>query len=437
MSQRRQELGLPQLTLLIFSAVGGGPVGIEALVGASSFLAALLGLLLFPLLVAVPQALIVTELTLQVQGTNAGTAAWASKLLGLRFPAALAVVLRIIYNCSLASLCAQANLLYIQTASPSFDGYGAQLGLSAVTIVLAGSVCARALPAVTMLCKWVTLHTTLAFGVLMFWGLARADVSRAARGITKMAQPGLYANLLIFNSEGGDCVGSVASFVREPSQTVPRAMATAMVVTVLMYVSVLVGCYLGARDEPSDWHFGHFATVAGQLGGRGMQVWIIVAVCLVNLQTFVQALNAVVYEVQGAAQPTLALLPPWLGEASKREAPTRAVAACVLASVALAALPFQYNLALQCVCFVGIVGLQLASFAALDPTTLHALPAWLARPLVFVPLTALAAGLAAQTTVDLLMGLLTLVLCSGIALRLARRQYSQAGDRLLGKGIHL
>ena len=116
MAKRSSKIGFLGTFVVIFTAAGSGPVGVEGVFGATgSLLGACLAIVLSPLVVALPQAIFAIELSEKYPKENGGATLWLLKIYGSEFWAFCSTAFVIIYNTSMSALVAQVSVAYIST----------------------------------------------------------------------------------------------------------------------------------------------------------------------------------------------------------------------------------------------------------------------------------------------------------------------------------
>jgi amino acid transporter len=124
------------------------------------------------------------------------------------------------------------------------------------------------------------------FAVMVLLGAPQVEPSTwLAR--TDEVQWGLLLSIILWNTSGWDNAGCCAGEVQNPNRTYPRVMAAAVVLVTLAYLlPVAVG--VGVDQRWGDWQEGYFPTVAAQIGGEWLGIWLTVA----GLLSAVGLLNA-------------------------------------------------------------------------------------------------------------------------------------------------
>ena len=399
---RHRHIGFWKLFFIVFSAVGSGPAGIEGIVGAAKSISlACIAIAVCPLFIAVPEAFITLEMCEKYGEVNGGAPVWFLKVYKSRFWSFCSACFLLLYDCSTSALVAESSLLYVATVEPSMRHYKYQVAASTVIIVVAYSVCYFSVDFVAKATAVLTTHTVVVFAVLVGFSCRSLDAGRIDNPVAVLNQiewP-LFINLLVFNSAGYDCAGSVITFVKSPSTTAPRAMLAAAVAVGVMYETVYVFTYLGSTTPADQWETAQFAKVAYEVAGRWLQLWVIAGCCCINLQLFISSLTSAIYTLHGAAQ--MGIFPTWFDHLTSRGTPDRALLACGVASVIFGVIPFEVNLAFESVLYCLIVLGQVACFFSLKPSQYVFLPKhWTMKAfIVAFPAVTAAFSLSIQDTV--------------------------------------
>jgi amino acid permease len=243
--------------------------------------------------------------------------------------------------------------------------------LSTVIIVVAYAVCYFSINFITKSITVLTAHTFIVFGLFLGFCCRNLDVHRLdnpTRAYKSINWP-LFINLLVFNSSGYDCVGSVIVFVKNPDKVIPRAMFAAAVVVVMMYEIVYLLTYMGTTIPADEWTTAQFAIIAGDVAGRWLQIWVILASCLINLQLFISSLTAAIFTMHGAAE--LGVFPKWFKHTTSLGTPDRALLVCGILSILFGVVPFSVNLAFESIMYCILTLAQIACFFSIKSADYH------------------------------------------------------------------
>ncbi|MFI5183764.1 MAG: APC family permease [Vicinamibacteria bacterium] len=282
---KARRLGLTALTCVIFGTACGGPFGLEALVGSVGAGWAFVLILLTPLLWALPTSLAVAELA-GLMPEEGGYYVWVRETLGpfwglqeAWWTLGYSIVLMAIYPVLFVNY-----LTYlvpsIGSASDIPGGWpeGLTRWLLAVLVILsATAVNWRGAKAVGRYAELSMALVLGAFAILVLAGLGRPGGLRAATlAIAGSLDPGRKGALLvglsvvIFNYSGWDNASTFAGEVNEPRRNYPRALAIALVTTVLVYVLPLLAG-LSVTTDAAAWSAeAGWPVIARGIGGPRM-----------------------------------------------------------------------------------------------------------------------------------------------------------------------
>lgn len=365
-----RRIGFASLFVIIFSAVGSGPAGIEGIVGSCGLLIGLIAIVVFPFLWGLVQALISAELSIKYSDLNGAVGAWTNQIFGRTF-ARNAAAWVVLMQCSTAAFVSEVTVTYIQAYWPgAITEWGQQYALSLGIIATSVAINSFSIRGVAKVMAYLTLNAVAAFATLVAYAVHRGlDARRFEAGRLRERARALdwseCLNLLVYNSAGYDASAAVVSHVYKPRQTVPLAMAMVGCCIAALYVSALAFPYLATNDPASSWQSGHFVVVARELQGEWLATWIAVTCGLTNLQVYLSALMTASYTVQSmASQGVFPNARVWgarrrLGDAGT---PVPAIALCALASALFSLAPLLVNLSLQAILYVFIMGAEIACF---------------------------------------------------------------------------
>jgi amino acid transporter len=224
--------------------------------------------------------------------------------------------------------------------------------------------------------KYLIAFTLAVFSFLVAFSLPELDSSRLNENplveYKKVDWP-LFINLLIFNSAGFDAGGSIISYVQQPRQTVPLAMLLVGFGSTALYITTLLLPYMAVNDARADWQAGHLSVVALQLGGKGLQVLVILACAIVNLQVYSVSLQTAAYTTAAMADQNV--FPKRVGvgkrmltltKQTSRGTPSHALVFCGLLSAGFALAPFVVNLAIESVLYSAVMFAQIGCVLNLE-----------------------------------------------------------------------
>jgi len=344
------EIGFCGLFILIFSAVGSGPCGIEGIVGSCGITLAVILVVAFPFFWGFVQALVAAELSVKYSRENGGACYWCAQLFGSAL-ARNATAWLVLMMCSTSAFVTEVTVTYFEAYWPGvFADYWKRFGLG-LAIIAAASLCVALLEVKHVgFVMWAfSINSIAAFVALVAVSASHGlDVKRLenpARAY-RTVNWAECLNLLIYNSAGYDSAASVVKHVRNPRVNVPLAMVAVAFVIAVLYVLALLLPYMASDDSRGEWQSGHFVVVARVLGGEWLAAWITAACALSNLQVYTSSLLT--------ASNTLRSM----CSLSKRDA----TLACALLSVGFVFVPLLVNLSIESVLYVFIMAAELACF---------------------------------------------------------------------------
>ena len=393
-SERSPTLGFWSLFIVIFSAVGSGPSGIEGVIASANGISvAVLGVILYPLVWGLVQALCAAELSVRFKEVTGALGAWSLELFGkpLSLNATLYVI---IMQLSTAAFVSEVSVAYIQAYDAAyFQGYWATVLMTFIIIAVSTLI---NLTNVRFVAKtfWVfSIHALVAFSVFLALCIPKMSASRfenPARS-SKQIKWAPFINILTYNSAGFDGASSIVKYVKNPKVNLPRAMSAVALALTVVYVATLVLPYLATRDDASQWQVGHFVVAADYVGGRWLARWILVACIMTNVQIFSSALQTCIYLV--SAQVKAGVLPAWMASPTENTGtPRRSLLVCSSVAALFSFLPLQLSLSVQSLFFVYIILLEVACFLKMDGKLALFSPSgvWMRR-LIVTPTLVLAA----------------------------------------------
>jgi amino acid transporter len=274
-----------QLLAATYFMVAGGPYGLEDLVHNTGYLAAIVVLLLTPLLWSLPTALMVSELSSAVPEAG-GYYAWVRRALGpfwgfqegwlslaaSVFDMAIYPTLFVKY---FSGLCGRPDLA---TGLPAWL-IGAVV---IVTCVIANLQGARAVGG------WSVVMVVALLGPFVVLIAAACTPQRLPRGGgPQPLEIDYLAGILVamWNFMGWDNASTIAGEVERPHRTYPLALCGAVVLVVLTY-TLPVWAASRTGIDPADWRAGSWVDVGTALAGPLLGAAIAVGGMIGALGTF-------------------------------------------------------------------------------------------------------------------------------------------------------
>lgn len=276
---------LSPLALLCFTYayISSGPYGIEPAVGAGGPLLTLIGLVVFAVCWALPQALLAAELTAAMP-QQGSVVLWLERGVGRRWAAVGAGCLVLSQVFDLAIFSGQV----VAYASQIYPALGAQTVAAIVTqIALVAAVAAANLAGLGVVTS--VLVGSLLITVTPF---ALAPIVAAARGVqfdasAVIAQPpqsasslAALASMLLWTYQGFFNVSNVAGSIDDAQRAYPRVLVSVTLLLVVTYaVPIIYGVAL--LPDTSAWGVGTFSDV-GSAAAPWVGQWVLVGACVAN-----------------------------------------------------------------------------------------------------------------------------------------------------------
>eukprot|EP00041_Stephanoeca_diplocostata_P020390 m.454303 g.454303 ORF g.454303 m.454303 type:complete len:328 (+) comp21567_c0_seq4:949-1932(+) len=113
---------------------------------------------------------------------------------------------------------------------------------------------------------------------------------------------GLLLTTLFWNLNYWDSVSTMASEVKNPARTFPRALVLAMVFTVGMYFLVLgvaIGNAPGGAQH--EWNNSELASAGLWVAGDWLRIWIVASVTISAIGLFLAEMSSDIYQLDGMA----------------------------------------------------------------------------------------------------------------------------------------
>lgn len=309
----RRQVGLVGLVGLIFFTASGGPFGLEQAIGSSGPGMAVLLILLVPLILAVPAALMSAELSAAIP-LEGGYYYWAKAAFGPF--AAFIVGLGAWFTSFLDT--ALYPVLFVDYLATWFPALGRGQGFSVSTfngqvsldlhwliavafMIPLALLNARGIRLVGDASAALTVVILLPFVVVTILGVAHIIHTGAsplapfvAKGQAPAAAFAAGLAVVIWNYVGFDKISTAGGEVDRPARTYPLALAIAVPLIMLTYLLPMVASLASGlhHHDPSQWTQGDFARAAGMLGGDWLQIGVLIAAGVSNIGLFSACLLA-------------------------------------------------------------------------------------------------------------------------------------------------
>ena len=279
----RRALDCTGLVAVTFFCVAGGAFGLEDAVGAGGPLIVLLAILLLPWLWSFPTALMTAELSAAMP-EDGGYVVWVEKGFGRfwGFQEGWISWLCSFADNALYPVMFVDYLAYLRGDMPPLERW--MIGTAVISVVTWMNV--RGIRLVGFASIVFTLLVVAPFAVMVLLGAPRVET---AVWLTRTSHIdwALLLSILLWNTSGWDNAGCCAGEVDEPQRSYPRAMAATVVLVTLIYLLPIAVGVSAATDWPA-WKEGYFPTVAAQVGGSWLGMWLTLA----GLVSAVGMLNA-------------------------------------------------------------------------------------------------------------------------------------------------
>eukprot|EP00882_Tetradesmus_deserticola_P016009 GHRQ01017077.1.p1 GENE.GHRQ01017077.1~~GHRQ01017077.1.p1 ORF type:complete len:485 (+),score=158.81 GHRQ01017077.1:249-1703(+) len=314
---RKKPLTLLPLIALIFFEVSGGPFGTEDAVAAGGPLLVLAGLLIFPLLWSVPEALITAELATAFP-ENSGYVAWVTAAFGpfWGFQEGFWSWLSGVTDNSIYPVMFADNLRIFVPALN--QGWPRMAFLVTVSLLLT-YLNYRGLNVVGQTAMTTTLFIITPFVLLCILAAPHVEPTNWLQVDWGSVKWGTYLNILFWNLNYWDSVSCLAGEVDNPSRTFPRALLWAVLLVVASYFLPTLAA-LGVSVDSADWQLGYYGKVAQQVAGNWLAWWVVLAAAASQIGQFQAEMSSDSYQLQGMAER--GFLPKCLARRSKHGTPT-------------------------------------------------------------------------------------------------------------------
>lgn len=374
-SQPTRTIGALGVAILCFSAVAGGPFGIEPAVGNAGALPTLLSLVLVSLAWACTQALMVAELSTMMP-SNAGYIVWVFRGLGpvAGFTNAWLCTLQQVLNIPLYAVLACNSLEQLVGALP----FGAEYGVKLAVVAVAAAVNVVGVEAVERISGAMVLLVQTPFILMpIAWAARRQPFQWGALGTSVggwQTDFAVFLSTVCWNVQGWNVVGNVAGEVANPSANIPAGVGLACLLVTLNYVWPLIFIIPmappAAEYDPTStrWGAGYFVSIAqGAYGPLG--VWAALCAVLSCMSNFIPQLatssRALQATAAGGMLPGRRLAAALAANHPRFHTPVAAVAAICCLVLCLIVLDFDTLVTTQILLALAGLCLQFAAFLAL------------------------------------------------------------------------
>jgi amino acid transporter len=363
--RRAPRLRLLGLVFVLYFTVSGGAFTLESLVASVGPRIAIIALVAIPLFWAIPEALLIGELTsmLPVEG---GYYRWVQRAFGDRW-GFLNAWCTWLYSLVEMSLYPSIVVQYLAASFPHFPA-----GMMVVVTLLVIWI-----PTLLNLRGAVPVgNVSIVIGLLVtacFFAVAVFALPRMAHSPWQMLGPsqpvrwptlGAGLSLALWNWIGWDNASTVSGEIEDAGRTYPRALSIAVPLVAAGYFVPLLAA-LSASDWRT-WHEGGWPDIARSIAGPAgpfLSGAIIVLAMLSATAMFNSLLLA--YSRIPLSVAADGLLPGWLAETDARGIPRRSIILASTIYSALALLPFGDLISADVLLYALALGLEFAALVQL------------------------------------------------------------------------
>ena len=269
-----RRLRLLPLVAATFFMVSGGPYGLEDLVQKAGYARALLVLAILPFIWSLPTALMVGELSSALP-EEGGYYAWVRRAMGpfwafqeawlslaaSIFDMAIYPTLFVLYLGQLLPAAAQGRMYVI--VGVGVIAVAAIWNIAGIRAVGGGSIL-------------LMIALLAPFAALAIYGVLHTTGWPTLAGVARVGNLDMMGAISVgmWNYMGWDNASTVAGEVENPQRNYPRAMLISAALVAFVYL-VPVAAAAKAGIDPSHWSTGAWAQVAGQLGGRWLELAVV------------------------------------------------------------------------------------------------------------------------------------------------------------------
>ncbi len=261
--------------------VSGGPFGLEELIRSVGFPLALAVVLITPIVWSLPTALMVGELATAMP-EDGGYYVWVRRALGpfWGFQEAWLSLAASVFDMAIYPT---LFVTYFGRLYPPAAQHPIALGVAVIAVCVAWNL--RGAAAVGGGSEVLTVLVLLPFFVLaglFLTAFHRVDASPVPKDSDLLA--GIA--IAMWNFMGWDNGANIAGEVKDPARAYPRAVMGALVLVTLTYALPVVAAGATGQFDPSKWETGAWADAGRKVGGRGLELAIVIGGCISSLGMF-------------------------------------------------------------------------------------------------------------------------------------------------------
>ena len=266
------KLTLWPLVAATFFMVSGGTYGTEEIIHGAGYGRGILILLLTPVLWSLPTAFMIGELSSALPAEG-GYYAWVRRGMG-NFWGFQEAWLSLVASIFDMAIYPTLFVAYLSRLEPWFAvGHrGLIVGVTIVAVCALINIAGIRVVAISSL--WLFFLLSLPFALIVLIAPMKAGALSGVATASTTSTVGLVGGLLIcmWNYMGWDNASTIATEVRRPQKTYPRAMLLAVVVVSLTYVLPFAAMWLTGISA-SAFETGSWADLAGLIGGLVAGPW--------------------------------------------------------------------------------------------------------------------------------------------------------------------
>jgi len=265
-TRRTAKLTLWPLVAATFFMVSGGTYGTEDIIHGAGYGLGILLLLLTPLIWSLPTTFMIGELSAALPAEG-GFYAWVRRGLG-NFWGFQEAWLSLVASIFDMAIYPTLFVAYLSRLIPWFSvGHrGVMVGLGVVTVCALMNIAGIRVVATTSL--WLFFLLSAPFALIILIAPTKMGALSGVTAAPTTSTVGLIGGLLIcmWNYMGWDNASTIATEVKRPQRTYPRAMLVAVAVVSLSYVLPFAAMWLTGVPS-SAFETGSWADLAGMMGG--------------------------------------------------------------------------------------------------------------------------------------------------------------------------
>ena len=329
--KKSAKLTLWPLVAATFFMVSGGTYGTEDIIHGAGYFHGILLLLITPILWSLPTAFMIGELSSALP-SEGGYYAWVRRAMG-NFWGFQEAWLSLVASIFDMAIYPTLFVAYLTRLVPWFgvDHRGVMVGLGVVVLCALLNIAGIRIVAISSL--WLFFLLSAPFVLIVLIAPLKMGALAGTAVAPSGSDVGLIGGLLIcmWNYMGWDNASTIATEVKRPQRTYPRAMVVAVIVVAATYIVPFAAMWLTGVPATS-FETGSWADLAGMMGGlvggplvaRGFRV----ALVLGGMMSAFGMFNALVmsYSRLPLAMAQDGLLPSVFGKVhSKTRAPWVAI----------------------------------------------------------------------------------------------------------------